>query len=281
MKPLRQWLYFLLYSNFFIAGVAVLMALETLLFAGSLERTTPYLPFLFFSTLCSYSFHYYFTESSGPPTFRTKWLAQHKKLLVILFLGGLTGLAIFSFRLKEELIWVLPAAIATFLYSAPLLPHPLFRKLRKIAYGKTIFLALIWTYASTVLPVICSQQHWTPALSVFTAARYFFVYCICILFDIRDREQDRAIGVKSLVTYLSDRNTGRLFWFSWLIALALTGYLSQMDVSQSAILFQLIPLILLAFLYRPARKQASDLLYYVVLDGLMALSAVLTLFARI
>ena len=100
-------------------------------------------------------------------------------------------------------------------------------------------------------------------------------------FDLRDREQDRAIGVKSLVTYLSDRNTGRLFWFSWLIALALTGYLSQMDVSQSAILFQLIPLLLLAFLYRPARKQASDLLYYVVLDGLMALSAVLTLFARI
>jgi 4-hydroxybenzoate polyprenyltransferase len=281
VKALRQWLYFLLYSNFFIAGVAVLMAVEALLLAGSLDSTTPYLPFLFFSTLCSYSFHYYFTESSGPQTIRTKWLKQHKKLLGILFLGGLTGLIISSFQLKEELIWIGPAAVATFLYSAPQLPHPQFRKLRKIAYGKTIFLALIWTYASTVLPVICSQHQWTPALSVFTAARYFFVYCICILFDLRDREQDRAIGVKSLVTYLSDRNTGRLFWFSWLLSMVFTGWLSQTEVSFQNILFQLTSLILLASLYRPARKQASDLLYYVVLDGLMALSAVLTLFARI
>ncbi len=237
--------------------------------------------FIFFSTITSYNFHYYFTTHSLIPSPRIQWQAKNRNLILFFLFAGLAGSVVFFFRLSAYWPWLLPAVVATFLYSAPKLPHPLFHRLRKVAIGKTIFLAFVWMYVTTVLPLIVSGQSWNISVTLYVISRYFFIYCICILFDFRDRADDRAEGVKSLITFLSEKNITRLYYFSWLVYVIATIALSGHHFSSRSITLLLLPGLVLAFIHHYARRHFSDLLYYVVLDGLMALSAILMLVAGI
>jgi 4-hydroxybenzoate polyprenyltransferase len=177
--------------------------------------------------------------------------------------------------------WLLLAGIITFIYSAPKLSHPYFRALRKAALGKTIFLALMWMYVTTILPIIVSNQTWKPDFTFFVLSRFFLVYAICILFDLRDREDDKEAGIRSIIVFLSKRNIFILFVFSTLAFAIATLWMLQFDYPLMSILVILIPGIIVAGLYHYAKNNFSDLLYYFVLDGLMALSAILMLITGI
>lgn len=277
MKHLKQFLFFLVYSNLFIAACALLMLQQTAHLFLDDTVNTDLLRFVFFSTLCSYSFHYYLTTESVVPSQRIIWLKRYRHVHSVLFMVGLAGAVFFFLRLIAFWPWLLPAVIATFLYSAPKIRHPLFRQLRKVAVGKTIFLAFIWMYVTAVLPIIVGGAGWDTGHTIYVASRFFFIYCICILFDYRDRDDDKLAGVRSLITYLNEKNITRLFIFSWIIFATLTCFLVQYDFSPVTIIFLLIPGILLALLYNYARRNFSDMVYYVILDGLMALSALLML----
>ena len=275
MKPLRQFLLFLVYSNLFIAACAVLMVKQTGQLLLTDNQNEDFTRFVFFSTLCSYSFHFYFTLHSLLPSSRFDWQKKWRPVHIVLFIAGLGGAAFYFLRLSDYWPWLLPAVVATFLYSAPKIPHPLFRALLKVAIGKTIFLAFIWMYVTTVLPVIVSGAVWKTEHGLFAASRFFFIYCIAILFDYRDRADDKATGIRSLITWLSEKNITRLFVFSLLVFTMLTLLLYQYGFNATPIIFLLVPGVILAAIYNHARRNFSDLLYYVVLDGLIALSAVL------
>lgn len=240
-----------------------------------------YIGFVFFSTLCSYSFHWYFSTETMLPSDRTNWLQKFRYVHGLLFLTGLAGIAFYIFYLLIYWPWLMAAAVATFLYSAPKIPNRYLRQLRKAALGKTIFLAAVWTYVTTVLPLIISGREWEPSFTLFIISRYFLVYAICILFDYRDKEDDKAAGIRSLITFLSNRNIKYLFILSLGIFIVSTLFLLTCDFSVLNIVLLVIPGIILAFLYRTATRHFTDMLYYFVLDGLMAFSALLTLIARI
>lgn len=281
MKYLQRSILFLVYSNLFIAACAVLMAQQTCWLLAKTGINGDLIKFIFFSTVCSYGFHYYFTTHSQLPSPRVQWIQKNKPTLVLLFLAGLAGSVFFFFRLREYQSWLLPAVVATFLYSAPKIPHPLFAWLKKVAIGKTIFLAFIWMYVTVVLPLVVAEATWSTGFTIYAASRYFFIYSICILFDYRDRDDDKINGVKSLITFLDRKNITRLFLFSLLASFVLTLLLKNHGIYWTDILFLLMPGMILAGLYKLAMRNFSDILYYVVLDGLMALSAIPMLVARI
>ncbi|MDP4261565.1 MAG: UbiA family prenyltransferase [Bacteroidota bacterium] len=268
---------FLVNSNLFIAACAVLMARHTSLLLLHTEPSHYFLAFIFLATICSYSFHWYLSSEPAPPSPRMNWLQRNQNIYLILFIIGLAGSVFFFFDLLKYWPWLLLSAIITFLYSAPKIPNKYFRQLRKIALGKTIFLALVWTHVTTVLPLIVSDQPWRIDFSLFALSRYFLIYAICILFDYRDREDDKTKGIRSLITYLSERGIRNLFAFSLLLFFILTICLYFYHYSLITLLVLLAPGIITATLYNYARKNFSDILYYFVLDGLMALSALLAL----
>lgn len=281
MTFIRKLLHTLVYSNLFIAACAVLMTRQTVMLWLPAFPDHQLLSFVFSSTLTAYCFHYYFTSPSPQHTQRNAWNKRGRVLLAILFVLGLAGTIYWFIPLINHWPLLLPAAIATFLYTAPQLPQPFFIRLRKYAYGKTIFLALIWTYVTAVLPLLLAKEPWTSDFILYSSSRYFFIYCICILFDERDREQDRLNGVKSLITYLSKRGIRRLFIFSLLAHVILTLLLLTGGMIITDILILLAPALLLLLIYPRAQHKPSDLFYYVVLDGLLALSALLLLVVRI
>lgn len=239
------------------------------------------LGFVFFSTMCSYNFHWYLTSRSAIPSRRVIWTLRHKALHFVLYLAGLLGAAIYFFSLSPYIIALCVAAFLTFLYSAPKVPHPLFRRLQRIAVGKTFFLTFVWVYVTTVLPVIVADAPWNTAFVLFTASRFFLIYAICILFDYRDREDDKTHGIRSLITLLNEKAIDRLFLAS------LTGFflstigLSAYHYPALYIILLLIPGVIVATLYQRAKRDFSDYLYYIVLDGLMMFSGLLMLIFRI
>jgi 4-hydroxybenzoate polyprenyltransferase len=277
LKVVQKTGEFFIYSNFFIAVCAVLMANQTYRFLLHSLPDLNLIHFIFFATLCSYSFHWYFTSHSVIPSLRIKWTLQNRNIHLLLFFIGLTGSGIFFFLLSVHWYWLLLASIITFLYSAPKIPHPYFRALRKAALGKTIFLAVVWMYVTTILPIIVSEQAWKPDFTLFVLSRFFLVYAICILFDLRDREDDKADGIRSLITFLSPRNVFIAFVFTLCLFAIVTAWLLEYDHSLLSILLLLLPGIIVACLYNYAKSNFSDMLYYFLLDGLMALSALLML----
>lgn len=264
-----------------MVACAALMVLQTTRLLLQENPGTSFTLFVCFSTLCSYSFHWYLTDHSVHPSGRIAWQHQYKPVHLALFLAGLAGSVYYYIHLHHHQAWLIPAIIATFLYSAPKIPNRYFHYLRKVAIGKTIFLAFVWMYVTTVLPLVISGQPWKASFTLFSINRFFFIYAICILFDYRDRDDDKAAGVRSLITFLSNRQISFLFFISLLIFFATTLALYYSGCNATALVLIFIPGIILAALYNTARRNFSGLLYYFVLDGLMALSALMMLIAGI
>jgi 4-hydroxybenzoate polyprenyltransferase len=231
--------------------------------------------FVFFATICSYNFHWYLTPQSGVASERTRWSLQFKSVHLLFYFIGVIGSIIFFYKLREHWFALFFATLLTFLYSAPKIPLPYFRFLKQVAIGKTIFLTTVWTYVTALLPVFIAKQHFNHEMKWFAASRFFLIYGICILFDYRDRNDDKEDGIRTLVNYFDEQSVNRLFIFSILAFIAFTLALLFSGISWPAVFILLVPGLILFSLYNKAKTSPSDYLYYFILDGLMMLSALL------
>jgi 4-hydroxybenzoate polyprenyltransferase len=231
--------------------------------------------FIFFATITSYSFHWYLTSHSEVPSDRIGWTNAFRYIHTILFIAGIIGSVTFFFVLSKHWFWLSVSAVITFLYSAPKIPQKHFRALRKIAVGKTIFLAFVWMYATTILPVIISGIKWQPDHILFILSRFFLIYAICILFDYRDRKDDKAAGIRSMITYLSEKGINTLFIVSLVVFALCSLLLLRYNYSIKAIAFLLVPGIITGLLYNYGKQNPYDFFFYFILDGLMMFSALL------
>ncbi|HEX2534281.1 MAG TPA: UbiA family prenyltransferase, partial [Chitinophagaceae bacterium] len=206
---------------------------------------------------------------------KARWSAARRPLHLLLSIGSGLLAAWLTYQLRAHWAWLVATAFITFLYSAPKIPYLPFIWLRRIAIGKTLFLALAWTQVTAVLPLALERQDFGPEAELFAINRFFLIYAICILFDYRDREADRREGIRSLVTQLDEQGIHSLFLGSLLVffATGLGGLFHNQDPVTVAIL--LLPGLLLAGLYARSLRSQSDYLYYFVLDGLMMFSALL------
>lgn len=274
MRAIGNIFKWLVFTNVFIALCAVIMSWQPA-FLFHLVLPPALLPFIFFASLCSYSFHWYLSFDDISDGARIKWLRRYRTVHLSLFFVGMAGAIYFSLPLLPWWPWLVLSVVITFLYSAPKIPWRVFRELRRIAYGKTIFLAMVWTYVTTALPLIVTGAEWTNAFTLLVISRFFLIYAICILFDYRDRDYDRRIGIRSLITWLNNRQIALLFGFSIVVFILSTFALYRHHVSFTSIFLLIFPGILTAVSYRTAIRSFSDYFYYAWLDGLMAISSLL------
>ncbi|MBL0136474.1 MAG: UbiA family prenyltransferase [Chitinophagaceae bacterium] len=268
-----------LFTSLFLSFGAGLMAHQTfqlLQLPANEERNLQY--FIFFATLCSYNFHWWLTPFSASELNRSKWSISNRWVHEVLILVGAIGSAWWAYPLLKYWPAILPSILLTFLYSAPKLPFWPFIHLKKFAYGKTIFLAMVWMYVTTALPIWVSGNGFDIPELLFCTSRFFGIYAICILFDWRDRETDKKEGIKSLITWFNEKGIDRLFSFSLVVFSTSTIALINYGVPAYILLVVLLPGALTALLYKRAKKDFSDYLYYFVLDGLMLLSSAITIF---
>jgi len=231
--------------------------------------------FVFFATVCSYNFHWALTPNSIAPSQRLQWDENHKNYHFLLSIAGLVGAIFCFFFLKEHWFFIGIASLLTFLYSAPKISFPPFQWLKKIAIGKTIFLAMTWTYVTAVLPILIEGHVEMGKVIFFCAGQFFFIYAICILFDFRDREDDKLDGIRSMITNFNERGIDILFAVSILFFFILCILLKYEGIQWHSLVILFIPALVLLSLYKYAKRNFSDYLYYIVLDGLMMFSGLI------
>ena len=163
------------------------------------------------------------------------------------------------------------AALLSLLYTAPKIPWQPARWLQRIAYGKTIFLSLAWTYITVLLPILLTHSRISDSQLTYCVNRFFLIYAICILFDLRDRESDRSQGIKSMITQFGLPAVTRLYY----------GTLAAFFCSVAPLLLSMPPLavaalsapgIVLLFSYNWFAENPTDITYYLLLDGLTVFS---------
>ncbi|RBL92077.1 UbiA family prenyltransferase [Chitinophaga flava] len=273
---MRSVFNFFLFTSLFIALCALLMIWQTnQLLHLDYPHCTFYL-FVFFSTICSYNFHWYLTPGTYSSSERLQWGERHRTMMLVFCGIGLAGALFYFWQLREHWMALSGGAFLTFLYSAPKVPHKTFTWLRKIAIGKTLFLTAVWTYVTTLLPALVANLGFSWALLFFTVHRFLLIYAICILFDYRDLESDKKEGIRSLITYLDLKNLNRLYYLTLLLSAVAAGLLGP-ETTIPVIATLMAPVVITALLTRKAQHNPSDYLFYFVLDGLMALSALLHL----
>lgn len=265
---------FFLFSSLFIAVCSVVMCWQTFYLFG-LSAQLPFLLFVFFATLSSYNFHWYFTLQEVPGSAKVRWSYHNKTLHLFFFAASSAATIYFLIFLLDVWPWLLATAVFTFLYSAPKIPFVPFIWLRRIALGKTIFLAFAWTHVTAILPLIVAKLPFSTLTEIYAVQQFFLIYPICILFDYRDRHQDIKDGIRSLINQLDEKGIHIVFWGSLLVYLMATALLAVSGWLFWQTFVLLVPGLALSFLYKPAKNKAGDYLFYFILDGLMMLSGLL------
>ena len=134
---------------------------------------------------------------------------------------------------------------------------------------------MAWTYVTAALPILIEENIITTKAILFCISQFFLIYAICILFDFRDREDDRAEGIRSMITYFNEKGIDILFFISVVVFVILVFLLSMVGIEWGHIILLMIPAVILVFLYKYSKRNFSDYLYYFVLDGLMMFSGLL------
>lgn len=281
---LRKIVDYIVFSSLYVAICSVVMIWQTSRLLTDTLPSIRLLGFVFFATICSYNFHWFLTPRTAGPSRRVLWTQHHKALHFVLYLTGAVGAIVYFFYLTHYILAIGLAGLLTFLYSAPKLPYRYFHRLRSIAIGKTFFLSFVWVYVTAVLPVIMAwpaRTAWPGSFCWYILGRFFLIYACCLIFDFRDREDDRAEGIVSMVTKLNEKNIDWLFIISMVCFTVSTFALYFYQYPILYIFLLLVPGIILAFLYPVTKRNYSDYLYYVVLDGIVMLSGLLMLVCRI
>ncbi len=277
-KILKKLFDLFIFSSLFIALCAVVMVTQTYQLLDLEPGNNNYLWFVFFSTICSYNFHWYLTPNAEGENDRSAWTQKHKSLHIALFLIGFLCSGWFFFKFLNSWIWMIGPVVLTFLYSAPKLPYKPFSLLKKVAIGKTVFLAFVWMYVTSLLPILLYDEGVRVISILFCLSRFSLIYAICILFDYRDRENDQRDGIRSMITYFSEKGINILFYLSFLVFILSTIALYWFGFDTLTIILLLTPGIIVVILYGKAKRNFSDYLYYFILDGLMMFSSILTFF---
>jgi 4-hydroxybenzoate polyprenyltransferase len=251
------------------------MTWQTIYLYGHLDNTL--LLFIFASTFCSYGFHAIVQLPNNSVGARMQWNQHnHKWLYFSTVVGGCISLYSALPYISFYQPFVL-AGVATFLYSAPNLNWKPFIWLRSIAFGKTVYLALVWTYITTILPLwIQHQTIFSTTIGLFVCNRFLLVYAICILFDKRDRITDQIKGIKTLATVVNENSIRWTYYLSLMASLVLGLALGFKTHSLTNVVYFSIPPAIGLMVYQKSTR-SKGLFYDLGLDGLMMLAAFLQL----
>lgn len=260
------------YSNIFISFCALMMTWETLHYANAMNLNM--LMFVFFATLLTYHFHSLINIVYPAFTKRSLWNAGNRRLIVMMMILAMAGTLYFFLPFAGNPLPFLVAGLLTFLYSAPNLKGDFFVYLRSIAIGKTLYLAGMWTFVTAILPMMATPDIDKPLPLAFIAYRFFLVYPICILFDRRDQLEDREKGIRALPTLLGDKALQSIYISSLVLSLAFAIAFTWPSFNVTTLML-LLPVLLCFPLYHFSRHRSDEFLYYVILDGLLMLSAIL------
>lgn len=265
---------FIFSHSLFAALCAVGFCFETTLLLQTPHTAYLYL-FVFFATLGSYNFHLLMGAFYVDGISFLSVVRQHKVAAALI---GLSAAVLLLTLPKLWYLWpyIVPAFVATALYSLVLLPFKVLTPLRRAGFAKTFLLALTWAFVTVLLPLQKNVIDLQGVDVVFMLHRFCLMLQLCLLFDLRDTAIDKIKGLHSLATDISPIAAHRFFYVLAFVYLALSALLAIMlQHWLLAVAFAGVQAATL-YLYRVPISKRTYFYYYFLIDGLMLLSVLLT-----
>lgn len=284
----------LLFSNSFYGVAAVLLAVESNLLSGlSLNHPALYI-MLFSGTIIFYSLSYNYDPKPMPGNQRALWIKRHKKPFIVyqFMLAAISAIAaIFYFQnlpkvSLQQLIWI-SGMLAIFpmlgiLYYGIGFPGLFSLKLRQFGWFKPFIIGAVWAGCVSFMPWV--MKLWengglvlpTTGIMFLWLHNFMFISVLAILFDIKDYAADHNHALKTFVVRVGLKRV----IVGIVLPLAAIGFLSLWMVlgiksfASPAIVFLLIPMLILIKIGLSMHKKRSIKWYLFVIDGLMSVKAI-------
>jgi hypothetical protein len=279
MKPLKSLLDYILFGNIFISICAGMLAIHTGLFSG-LNNSPLLLTFIVASTMVSYNLHAYYNTSKVTGSIRIEWLFNHRKALLIFFLIACIVSIITACMLTELLFFIIPLGVLTLLYSLPRFTPGSIPLLNGIQRFKILYLALVWTVVTAILPVFQQNSYFLSSEHLlFFLCRYLFILQVCLMFDYKDKFHMLPGQRQSILKNISDKAVDKIFFVIGTAVLISSGILQIGHPDWAKFTSIYLPEILLFILYQKSKIARSDYWFNILVDGTMALPALILLVA--
>lgn len=262
----------LLYSNIFISICAAAMSIATYLLTQRPIHWM-YIAFVFCATFLLYNFPVFVGEGfSAGYSERHFWILRSKKPLAVLSAGALIVTAVIAFHFPFKfLLAFIPITIPAFAYFFPQ------THLRSVTGSKSFVVAIVWTGMTVIYPMLLmSDVGLARALTLENALivvqNFLFMLPLCIIFNVRDIDYDRSVGVKTLPVVYGVKKTIAICILSLTLFTAVALAFPTFDAARTGLLLSAI---CTAVLILQASESRSDYYYSLWIDGMILLQALL------
>ena len=199
---MKKILDFIIYSNLFIALCCSAITLQTFLFFNTLNSIYEYVIINFIATFILYNLQrlYYSAKDDTNPKYL--WYVKNRRLLftiiVLILLLSFNFLWEFFITNISHLVIYSSLSIISVLYFLP----PI--QLKKYGVLKPFLISLVFITIAILIPL---NFKITQQVIIYTLAQFFFISGLCVLFDIRDVENDKLNKINTIPLLLSLNKT--------------------------------------------------------------------------
>jgi 4-hydroxybenzoate polyprenyltransferase len=279
-KVLQNVIDFILLGNFFIAACAALQTLQTCKLRYFSVAGSPILVFVFWGTFLLYNIHkpinYWLKkEFIANPRFQNAKRFE-APLSILVFIAALICFNCFFLFKQTGQQAIMICGALSLAYVLPILKG---KRLRDIPFLKIILISLVWASVCVVLPISIVGRGWGMPESLMFLEKALFIFALTIPFDIRDMTWDAQTGIKTIPLSIGLEKAKR--WSSYAIIgsflfVIILSYFGVYSLKQYIALS--ISLILSEYLIQKTQGENSNLFFYGLIDGQLALQGLLILF---
>ncbi len=275
MRALKWILYTSIFAG--ICAVAFSIATEQLLLQQIPPVGTPLHGFIFGNTLLVYNLHYGIKKIPPGISDRADWAHRypyvHPALIGLSLL--LSGICLFYLPFNVLLVSLL-LGVLSLGYSLPVLPFKNKKRLKDWGLLKIFLLCFVWACVTVIIPMIYWQKRFDHYQVEFLL-RFVLMMPLCIAFDIRDMEVDKAHQIYTLPNAIGLRNAYRLINISIIIFILLVIW----QYARYPIMHRLVSGFLIASITKGmiqlSKRFHSDFFHLLCIDGVMLIYSLLIL----
>jgi hypothetical protein len=256
---------FIALSNIFISICAASATAYTLLVFGDLDKYQTIFITLG-TTFILYNTQHLLLRYLGLKNLqqRKDWYKKHKIVLWLMIIAGLAEIYPLLKSSWSFLATYCLAGVISLLYFLP------FSNLRSIPFLKSFIIGLVWTLISVVAPLGLNDI--SNAKINFAIGQLLFITALCVLFNIRDVQQDITSNTYT-IPVLYGVNVAKIFTFVLLGGFLLACYFT--DEGGKFMLVSTITFLGSCGFTLAASPQRHNFYYLLGVDGLILLQSIL------
>jgi hypothetical protein len=213
-------------------------------------------------------------------TDQVRWYLDNSKLLLVaIVIGALCASISIGFIEFKTLLYGLPLAALSFLYTLPFMGAGGKRALRDLPGIKLFIIAIVWTGVTVGFPLLEADIEMNDNALLLLVQRMLFILAITIPFDVRDMDLDDS-GLKTLPQAFGARQAKLLAIMLILAAGGLEFFYQVFDTGyplDASFYLNLIFYPLLIPLVWRVNRNSPDVYCTGILDGCMLLLGLILL----